>query len=518
MPEYSSFAENPDDLTVQDGAVGSNQYLDQKDIEVIDPGDSSDLAKQLLTTHPDYDDNFMKWEKYTNCYESKDMAQYIFKHGREDDSTYERRVMRGYYFNYVASIVDLFISYLFHSPITRQTDAKLFAELYQNADFAGTSYELFMESASTFSQVNGHHGILVDAPQAGPEDLLNEETRQKKGIRPYLVHILAQQIRDWELDRFGNFEWVKIEIFRPQKRFWKDGKDTSTRYFLIWSKEVWQEFSVTDDRATLEGEGENPLGVVPLVILPNEFMPRHEWFGQSAVRDIADINIGILNWSSLADEEIFERCLNVLAMPTNDSNESVQLSHGNILNFPMDAQHAPQYLTPGTSPLDLIGKHIDRAKDEIYRLAKLGGSTGLLGVREATSGIAYAYEFNETNQSLARKAVFLEQAEMEIHRLYALWMRKVFDGRIIYPREFGVEDFLLELQVLMQARSQLSSVTAVKEVEKKITARMFAHEEELRDKVAKEIDSGDAIPVGLEITESFMNVEAAAKGSASADK
>jgi hypothetical protein len=135
---------------------------------------------------------------------------------------------------------------------------------------------------------------------------------------------------------------------------------------------------------------------------------------------------------------------------------------------------------------------IDRVKDEIYRLAKLGGDTGLQKSRQATSGIAYAFEFNTTNQSLGKKAESAEQAEYEIHQLVAKWLKRDFEGNIAYPKEFGVEDFLQDLALLADARATLSSETAIQELEKKVTAKMFAREaQDLRDKIAGEIQSTD---------------------------
>jgi hypothetical protein len=237
----------------------------------------------------------------------------------------------------------------------------------------------------------------------------------------------------------------------------------------------------------------------------------HDWFGESAVRDICDINLAILNWCSFADEEVANRCLNILTMQRDETDRPVEISHYNVIEYAEGAD-APAYLTPGETPLKLIWEAVDQARNEIYRLAKLSGSTGLLGVREATSGIAYAFEFNETNQSLCKKAEFLEQAEIEVHRLVGRWLQKEFDGAITYPREFGVDDFLTELQILAEARSTLTSETAIKEVEKKVANKMFAkRKQKLRKKIEEEIDSSEAKPLG--VFESFSSVPSAMTGA-----
>lgn len=494
-----------DYLEVDAKTIGSDAYLDMT-TRVLRPKTDLDSDKEaLIYCHPDYYSNFQKWEKYIDCYEAREIYRYLHQHVREDDLMYRRRVKRGCYFNYTASIVDLIVSYIFRSPIDRQTDSKLYQELYDDADFSGRSYGTFFEIAATYAQVCGHVGILVDAPKAAPQDILSEADRKEKGIRPYLTYILPSQIKDWELDEFNNFKWVKIEIEKPQKRTWRESKDTMTRYFLIWTTDSWTEYSLFEDEVNVTDEGDHNLGVVPLVICRNSYLPGHNWFGQAMIRDIADINLAIMNWASMGDEEIFERCLNILAMETDNTNMPVQLSHANVLSYPAGVGHPPEYLTPGSSPLEMIGTWIDRGVNEIYRLSKMGGSTGMKQTREATSGIAYAYEFNETNQSLANKAKDFQQAENDIHKLYALWLGKSFDGSIEYPSEFGVQDFLLDLKVLMESRAAYSSITACKELEKKITSRMFANDDiKLREKIAKEIDDGDSVPIG--ITEAFADI------------
>lgn len=500
------------------GTGGSNAFIDaQHDSVVSIIAGESELTDRdaLLYVHQDYDSNKAKWVKYSNCYEAEDIYQYIFKHARESNDIWQRRVQRGYYYNYVASVVDLFVSYLFHSPIERKFESLSpnpdLQALKENADLHGNTFDLFIQMVSAFGQIHGHCGVLVDMPRLPPGGLASEEERKLLNHRPYLTILQADQFRDWELDEHNQFEWVKLKIKRPQNRTWRNPVDTGLANYLIWTKTHWEEWQISEDRADedpkLVGEGEHPLKRVPIVIAKNEKCLSHAWMGLSAVRDIADINIAILNWASLGDEEIYERCLNILAIERSEQDVPIDLSHNNALEFEPGAT-PPFYLSPGTSPLELISKWISHGKDEIYRLAKMGGTSGIKGQQSSLSGIAYAYEFNETNQSLARKAESLEQAETEIWRLVASWMGKEWDGKITYPKEFGVEDFLTEFQILSEARTNFTAPTAIKEIEKRIANKMFAREkQELRDKILQEIDTNRATPYPG-IIEAFQNIPA----------
>lgn len=493
-------------LTAYDDSIGSNASIDSsaESFEDIDVFNEKMMdADALRYRHPDYEENIAKWEKYTDCYAAREVYKYIHRHTREHQDSYDERVKRGYYLNYSAGVVDLMVAYLYQSAIERSTPAArysdVFKEFYEDADRRGTKYSVLMQQIATFAQVNGHVGVLVDMPKATGD--MTEQDRKESRFRPYLTLVQAQQICDWELDEYGKFEWVKIIVPTVADRSWNQTANDEVETYLIWTKFDWQQWVLDGDEAKLVDSGDHNLGEVPLVIVYNERSLLHGWFGESAIRDIADINIAILNWSSLGDEETYNRCLNILAMEKQDGGPPVEISHHNVLEYASGTKE-PSFLTPGDTPLKLIGEQIDRGRDEIYRLAKMGGSTGLLGVREATSGIAYAFEFNETNQSLAKKAESLEQGEISIHRLIYLWLggesgkeewTKDFANGITYPREFGVEDFLTELAILTEARTTLTSETAIQEIEKSLANKFFAKRpQDLRDKIVKEIEKGNA--------------------------
>lgn len=524
----ASFDETVSEVLVgtADLGVGSNAAVDLRK-GLASP--MIPLGSELMSTrdalvyeHPDVASQEQKWKKYQQLYEASDIYQYIHRHLRETDQMFRQRVARGYFYNYVASIVDLYIDYIFHAPILRQFDSTqvpFLEEIYADADLAGTKYTVLIKNAATFAQIMGHCGVLVDCPKGPKGGYANEAERLAANHRPYLTLIRADQIKDWALDEYGNFNWVKIEVDKADDgRDFMHKVDQERRHFFIWSRTDWQEWVVTTHDAVMVDSDVHGLGMVPLVIVRNERMVRHKWFGLSAVRDIADINIAILNWASLGDEEVFERCLNILAMERGEGDAATELSHHNVLEYDPGA-HPPTYLTPGSSPLDLIGKWIDRAKEEIYRLAHMGGSVGQKSMHHATSGIAYAFEFNETNQALVTKAMNLEQAEIEIHRLICAWVGQDFDGVISYPSEFGVQDFLLELQMLAEARASFTSSTAVKELENKVISKMFALDSaELREKIKEEIEESPNV-LNQDIVQgqtqplSFYKETAASKGA-----
>lgn len=492
--------------------VGSNASLDLENSRTtqVTEEQRSNYAS-VIYQHPDYVAFYEKWKKYEDCYEAEDIYRFLRQHSRESQDIYENRLERGYYLNYCKSVVDLYVAFLYHAPIERQpaTQAKEeFEKVMSDANLAGDNYETFIKEVATFGGIYGHCGVLIDSTAA--ESVHTEQDAKRQNVRVFLRRIKATQIFDWSLDTYGRLNWIKIEVPAPDDRDVFSEVVAQNRCFQIWTKAGWEEWLVDDENQVAEKvrEGTHELGEVPFVLFrPNGRRKNHDWFGVSDLEDVADINLAILNWASFGDEEIAERCLNVLAMPDDGTNAAITLSHHNVLKYPDTTQNKPEYLSLNDTPLKLIMDWIKSAKDEIFRLAKLSGSTGLLGAREATSGIAYAYEFNETNQTLSDKAQGMEQGEREVHRIIAKWLGSdEFDGVVDYSDEFGVIDAQMMMTDLSLARTTLTSETAIKEMEKKAVAKMFSRSStELRDTIRKEIEEAETATAGL--TESFDSVD-----------
>jgi hypothetical protein len=54
------------------------------------------------------------------------------------------------------------------------------------------------------------------------------------------------------------------------------------------------------------------------------------------------------------------------------------------------------------------------------------------------SGVSKAWDFNQTNSALSKKAGNLEDGETKLWQTYAAWLDKEFDGSVQYPHEFSV--------------------------------------------------------------------------------
>jgi hypothetical protein len=487
-------------------SVGSNAGLDAEAEEdlPLTVEEAMPTVEALRYTHPDYDHSIKKWIKYLNLYESENVSDYIHKHPREHEESHALRVKRGYYYNYVATVVDLFTAFLYRAPVVRSFSSEfsdVVKSFRKDVDRCGTEFTSFMAKVCTYAKLQGHGGILVDAARAveGQEALTAADDKDED-LLPFLTHIYAHQIMDWKLDRFGNFDWVKLRVSRPQVRDWNTTVSDTYEVYQIWDREMWHEFAIQEklgDSGPEEeviplGSGEHDLGKVPLVIVRTD-KSTHPWFGSSVVRDIADINIAILNWSSLQDEEIYNRALNVLTMQADDDSKPVEIGHYNVIEYPEGAP-PPQYLVPGATPLEQIRASIADARDEIRRLAKMNISTGFSDVRQASSGIAHAFQFIEANQNLSNKSLALQNAEKQVFDLVAKYVDIDMDAetQIEYAKEFGIEDYNMLLTEIATMSETVESESAWKELQKDYVRRRFnTADADLLKKMEKEIEAAE---------------------------
>lgn len=351
----------------------------------------------------------------------------------------------------------------------------IFNELYRDADLQGTTFDRFMQELGAWAQIHGHTGVLVDSPQIEEgQEPKTEQQRKDMNLRPYLVRYPAESIVDWVLDSKGQFEWVRLmePVEEPREPF-DDESKTSTLY-RTFTKNEWFLHKIDDKQnVTVEGKGTHDLGVVPLVIAYNKKKKGCQLVGDSSIDDISVLNLALLNWMSLLDEEIYNKCLNILVMKKSAMSEGMQevvISQHNVIEY---EEEPPAFIAAATTPGEFILSMMKALIEEIYRIAKMGGGGQGLRIQEAVSGVAHAYEFNETNQALADKADQLESAEMKIHEIYAMWWGIEFKGQINYPDEFGVEDLNQEFDFLTKSRGAITSITAKRELEKRVVKKLL---------------------------------------------
>jgi len=406
-------------------------------------------ADILNTRHPHYIERAADWSFFLKSYEGGSSylrSGNLFRYVKEPEIAYNERLKRAAYYNYCAPIIDIYNAHLFRQGAVRVTDDPELVAFFEDVDGLGTTMDTFMKEVQCMAQIFGKYHVAVDlpAPEVEPASM---QAQREMGLRPYLVKLDPRDLVNWQLDDSGRLVWARIRERVSEGDDPFEGAEDEWR-FRTWTRAEW--FLHTLDGQPI-ARGEHGLGVVPIATLYDRSSKSRPFTGLSTIEDIALINRQINNWASSLDEFILKQCFSHLFYPEGmfesaDRNELVEFGMNNATAFPSDAQHLPFYLSPEVAPGKFIQEQIIWAVGEIYRLARLENAAGRQ-VHQQASGIAKAFDFQETNQTLADKAARCEACEREIVGFVQRWRAKAdYQFTVNYGRDFNIRSADEQLQ------------------------------------------------------------------------
>ncbi|MCK9596494.1 hypothetical protein M0R19_04880 [Candidatus Pacearchaeota archaeon] len=474
-------------------------------------------VEQLTARHWMYSKFKPMWDEYINLYEGIDVMSYILQHTRESDDAIRKRRARAYYVNLVAPIVDLFTEFIFRKPITRQskTEAKgvvektvkkvkevlnvgqrnVFDEFWENSDGKKRPIKKFMIDADKLRQIFGYVDILVDRPSA-------EQIADGMEAKSYAIAYTPENCINWSMDANGEFIWLRfreyIEDFEDPYKLEPEEITDESYYYVTWTKKEWVKHKIDPKSKDVikVGGGAHNLGIVPVYRLKNKSSFKYQDIGIALVQDIAGVCKAILRWTSLLDEELHNKALNILRIAAwPDMPNTFTLSEGNVLAYtPVEGAGPPEFMAPTSEPAANLRANIKDEKDTILKIVKLKGG---VAVEEQTSpsGIALARIFNETNNAISAKADALQDCEDALCRFVGLWANTPWKGSISYPDDFDIYNLTDELNILLSAREALTSETAIKNIEKGVVKKMLPDvDPDAMKTIEEEIDEAQAKP------------------------
>lgn len=417
---------------------------------------------------------------------------YLVKHKRESIDKYDNRRELAYYLNYTASVVNSHVDPVFRQEIKRDwqgTDA-LFEAFLKNADITGNDMQSVTRRAALGSKLYGVNFAVVDNVKEQPEDM---ESAINSRACPYVFIVEPDRVDDYEIDRFGR---LQMFAYREEKT---DG--TSGYNIRVWTANEWMlKNSMGGDIES----GEHNLGRVPVVVWQSRELDPANVLPPSEFYSIAQTNHAIYQLCSWLTEILQNQAFSILIYPSLD--ETVfQTGVSNALGFNgAESRHAPGFIAPAAAPAEMLQGQIDRLIQEIYRMANLALVTGVL---EAKSGVAKAWDFERTNQTLADFAANCENAEKQIVELWCLWTGSKIEYLVEYPRDFAIVDIADELANAQAAVDMQFGTTMLAEIAKKVLAAYLPNiEPEIFDKIVKEIEVKGT-------DEQMSNIDNPAKGA-----
>ncbi|MFB6374587.1 MAG: hypothetical protein ABEN55_16030 [Bradymonadaceae bacterium] len=313
----------------------------------------------MARTHPIYDDYAADWRTYRLSYEGGDdyLDRYLYQHEKEKDEYFRDRRRRAYYPNHCRAIVDTYAAHLFRESIPRSTesDSEILQTFWDNTDLKGNDADAFYEHAAQEVQIGGRVAIVVDRWDPDGGAAVSRAQERAAGRRPYAYLATAEDIVDWDVDRLGRLNWVKIREARNVQRSWAEEHPGTAYQYRVWTDDEWvllQEVeSEDDDEETKEvvvDRGSHPVGEPPVTFVFWGYRDGVQPVSESALKDIAPMNIRLTNHASLIDEQIYAHVFNILATPesTYDQLEGINWSVSGAIPYDDEVSNPPHYIGP----------------------------------------------------------------------------------------------------------------------------------------------------------------------------
>lgn len=485
---------------------------------------------ELQATHEYYDAHKNFWDFMLASYEGIRAliagGHVLFKHERETQANFDRRVAEAYGFGYSQSIVDIFNFYLFKTPPKRNMGPlakdKQWLMFNDDCDLYGADFDQWMLESQRYAAILGHVGILVDK---GSSDYTTKKQELDNKVYPYVARYFPQNILDWEYERDDNNRPYLSMI----KLLDDDGR------YRVWTTEEWAVYKpneeeqataptvrdastgqnrggggTTGEETKIEPEdfGPNPFmdtdkgrGEIPFIWMYN-LKSKLRNIGVSDIKDVAYIDGSIIRNLSEGEEVITYGAFPMLRTPMkekgltpSDKSEAKDIGITALMEFdPDNPDSKPDWLEAAVAePVDAILNWMLRKVEEIYRSSNAGGMAGTEIQTQAKSGTALKAEFQLLNSKLVSKGANTEQAEKGVVRFWGMWQKvegaRMEEVAVEYSRTYDIENLAQDLENALTAKTIVMSKTFKAQVQKNVARQMLpAAEPKLLDEIDKEID------------------------------
>jgi hypothetical protein len=434
-----------------------------------------DDYKYISVTNREYMRNRDRWEVLLYSYvggEEYRRQGYLTRYKLESNSEYQARLATTPLDNHVASVIQVYTSYLFREEPKREFEAwedRPDVEAFlKDADMDGRSLNSFMKDVATWSSVFGHAWIILTKPNLGAGTMGQE---QAMGVRPYVNLLTPLAVMDWT--------WTRSAAGAYELTYFKYVEEIVDKVTVIreWTKDTIRTWEMDDEKkeARMTMEEVNQLGVIPAVLAYNK-RSIVRGIGVSDVSDIADIQRLIYNYNSEIEQSIrLDGHPSLVVTPDTQYGSGA----GSLIVVPENSDPGlrPYILEHGGANVASIHESIRQLVEAIDRLSNTGGVRAT--ETRTLSGVAMEVEFSLLNARLAEKADMMELAEEQLWKIFALYQGLEWDGEIDYPGSFNVRDTSREFQQLVQAKQAATDPVVLRIIDEKLVEMLDEEKERL---------------------------------------
>lgn len=358
-------------------------------------------------------------------------GSYLKQHPREANDKYEARRNLAYYLNYMKPCVDAHVSPIFKNLASRDysgTGAAAWGQFLESVDFVGNGIRDLMKRAALASKIFGVSFIVMDREADVNGSMTVQTLTQDRKNLPYAFVVEPLRLKKIKADKFGQI--TLFEYYEP---------DPDSEYSPAVRTLTLDGWHLRSSKG--ESEGKWNLGMLPVIPVRSKECDPAIKLPPSDFISVAQTSLAIYNMSSWLGDILLNQTFSVLVFPSNQSDDLV-IGTSNALGFPPESSHTPNFIAPPADPANILSANIDRLQQEIYRMAAVVNVTG---VKTEMSGIARAWDFEQTNQILSDFADAIERAEYKLAELFKRWTGVDFEYKVSYPSDFSLSDLDTEL-------------------------------------------------------------------------
>ena len=420
---------------------------------------------------------------------------YLDQFPREDAQKFSRRIDVSHYTNYVGPIHDTLISYLNKEKPNRDKVPDELNEWMEDSVAASNKSwdDLLDEVIKPRASLLGWCPVLFDFPPMAIVPRSKAEEREL-GRKPLATPLFPVNVLDWGVDEQGVISSVKLCTKHETRPDGLLGKKVYEERYSLWYRDKVERYTVrrldktAAEEISSETVTEHGLGRIPLVIFRAKPTSEDSVRGVSSIGNSAVAARRLFNLESEMDDHIRGQVFAVMGVPVQSTDTDIgEIVGGNSngIKVPATSRQGVHFAAPPASVAATLEKRMEVMVREIYRTenvehVKATGTT-------ATSGIARAYEFNQTNRRLSDMAASFARAEEEALKLVGGMM--LANGSeeltVTAPDDFSVEDLASEIAAVLEASGLDLGPTADTEMRRRLVRRIVPN---LPSSVAEQID------------------------------
>jgi hypothetical protein len=431
---------------------------------------------------------------------------YLWKHEREIPADFEERQERSYRWPVFPYCINIFSAGILKLPPHRESNEDWEA-FRDDVDLAGTDIDQFNRQALSKGLALGRiHAVVDRPPDNGSVSALEQSVT---GQRAYVQLYSPLDVVDWEIDKFGEFVWVRLreddtsdESVRDPVKDEPLGRHSQYRIMHRDRWELWRTPRPEQDRTSekkewfLADSGAIPGGRVPIATFRASKDTRPgDMSNESPLSDVLDADRDILN--DLSEINVLDRKQGfaVLAIPSGATGGvgALALGPNSALEFPADAG-VPQFISPDA---DITQGRWERTLSKVFSVRQMAGvGRGRAEYsKEERSAESLTIESEDKRNQMVWWAGQLAEFDQRIHEHVSAWEGGAWGdpAPAEYNRAFDFQSIASQIANMVTLGAQeVVSRSAKAEVAKPVVRRILTEsgvDEAVVSEVLKSIDT-----------------------------